>query len=126
MDKVVIQEAGKNVPGFTYYPSSSTVEIFGRSIPENPDVIFSRLDDWLRDYFQKKEDLNVVIQLEYINSGSSKNLFESLSLLSELYNKGKKLSICWMYEEDDESILELGQYLSDRTTIPFEFKMVVE
>ena len=38
MEKLVIQEELKNCPGIIYYPDSNKLEIFGRSIPENPET----------------------------------------------------------------------------------------
>ena len=78
MEKFVIQEELKNCPGIAYYPDTNKLELIGRSIPENPELIFRRLEDWLISHFEKNNGLDVDIQLEYINSGSSKYLYEIL------------------------------------------------
>jgi len=125
MEKHVIQEELKNCPGIFYYPEVNKLELIGRSIPENPELIFRRLDDWITSHFEKNKDLNVNIQLEYINSGSSKYLYEVLKRLTNYSRGGKNVKIKWLYEEDDEAMLELGEHYRDTAGIPLEIDMIV-
>jgi hypothetical protein len=125
MEKYVIQEELKNCPGIVYYPVSNRLELVGRSIPENPELIFRRLDEWLTIHFNKDSGLNVNIKLEYINSGSSKYLFEILQKLTIAKKSGKPVEIKWLYEEDDEAMLELGEHYRDNAGIPLEVEMIV-
>jgi hypothetical protein len=125
MEKYVIQEELKNCPGITYYPKTNRLELVGRSIPENPELIYRRLDDWLTQHFKKEIGLNVNIQLEYINSGSSKYLFEILQRLTGIMQTGKPVIMKWLYEEDDEGMLELGIHYRDTAGIPLDIEMIV-
>ena len=125
MEKHIIQEELKNCPGITYYPDSDKLDLVGRSIPENPELIFKRLDEWITLHFEKKSGLNVAIQLEYINSGSSKYLYEILKRLTGFIKSGKKVEIKWLYEEDDEAMLELGEHYRDSAGIPLKIEMII-
>jgi hypothetical protein len=125
MEKLVIQEELKNSPGIVYYPEIKKLDIFGRSIPENPELIFRRLDEWITQHLEKSTALNVSIQLEYINSGSSKYLYEILKKLTGFSREGKSVNIKWRYEEDDEAMLELGEHYRDSAGIPLEIEMIV-
>jgi hypothetical protein len=125
MEKYVIQEELKNCPGIVYYGDTNKLELIGRSIPENPELIFRRLDEWITLHFEKNTDLNVNIQLEYINSGSSKYLYEILKRLTGFGRSGKNVQMVWLYEEDDEAMLELGEHYRDTAGIPLEIKMIV-
>jgi hypothetical protein len=125
MEKHVIQEELKNCPGIVYYTDSNKLEIIGRSIPENPEIIFRRLDEWITLHFKKNKELNVSIQLEYINSGSSKLLYEILKKLTGYGRSGNIVKMKWLYEEDDEAMLELGEHYRDTAGIPLEIEMVV-
>lgn len=125
MEKQIIQEELKNCPGITYYPDSDKLELVGRSIPENPELIFRRLDEWITVHFDRNNTLNVSIQLEYINSGSSKYLYEILKRLTGFIKSGKKIEIKWLYEEDDEAMLELGEHYRDSAGIPLKVEMIV-
>jgi hypothetical protein len=125
MEKFVIQEELKNSPGIAYYPGSNNLELIGRSIPENPELIFRRLDDWITVHFDKNNSLDVNIRLEYINSGSSKYLYGILKRLTGYGRSGKSVRIKWLYEEDDEGMLELGEHYRDTAGIPLEIDMIV-
>ena len=125
MEKFVIQEELKNCPGIAYYPDSNKLDLVGRSIPENPELIFRKLEDWLTSHFEKSNGLDVNIQLEYINSGSSKYLYEILKRLTGYGRSGKLVKMKWLYEEDDEGMLELGEHYRDTAGIPLEINMIV-
>lgn len=125
MDKFIIQEELKNCPGIVYYPETNTLELTGRSIPENPESVFRRLEEWITGHFEKNDGLVVNIKLEYINSGSSKYLYEVLKRLTGYSRNGRKVILKWKYEEDDEAMLELGEHYRDTAGIPLEIEMIV-
>jgi hypothetical protein len=125
MEKFVIQEELKNCPGIAFYPDNNKLELVGRTIPENPELIFRRLEEWLTLHFEKNNALDVSIQLEYINSGSSKYLYEILKRLTGYGKSGKSVKMKWLYEEDDEGMLELGEHYRDTAGIPLEIDMIV-
>jgi hypothetical protein len=125
MEKHVIQEELKNCPSIIYYPDTNNLELTGRSIPENPELIFRRLEEWITLHFEKNNRLDVNIQLEYINSGSSKYLYEILKRLTGYGRSGKLVKMKWLYEEEDEAMLELGEHYRDAAGIPLEIVMIV-
>ena len=115
----------KNIPGIVFSPDTREVLVWGRSIPENPELIFRRFDDWITQFFEKEDNLVVSIFLEYINSGSSKYLFEILRKLADYKNAKKNVRMIWKYEEEDEAMLDLGEHYRDSAGIPLEIEMVV-
>ncbi len=125
MEKHIIQEELKNSPGIVYYPQTNTLELSGRSIPENPELIFGRLDEWISVHFAKKSGINFYVRLEYINSGSSKYLYEILKRLTDFGHSGKEVKIVWLYEEEDEAMMELGEHYRDNAKIPMTVTMIV-
>jgi hypothetical protein len=125
MEKLVIQEALKNCPGIIDFIDNNTLEISGRSIPENPELIFRRLSEWITGHFEKNHSLFVNILLEYINSGSSKYLYEILKKLTSYARSDKEVVMKWLYEEDDEAMLELGEHYRDTAGIPLVVEMIV-
>jgi len=124
MEKHVIQEELKNCPGIVYYPGGNRLEMVGRSIPENPELIYRRFDNWITQHFEKNNGLDINFQLEYINSGSSKYLYEILKRLTAFIRSGKRIKMKWRYEEDDEAMLELGEHYRDTAGIPLEIEMI--
>lgn len=110
-----------NTPEVELLPDEGTFKIEGRSIPEDPGEYFEVILQKLEDYFQNPKELTrVTIKLEYINSGSSKYMLEMLRAIKRHHESGKLCEINWYYEEDDESIFELGQNYKNNLKIPFK------
>lgn len=109
-----------NTPEIELIPSLGTLLIEGRSIPEDPEDFFESVISALNDYFRNPQKLTkVTIKLEYVNSGSSKYILEVLRMLKNYHDKGMECEVNWYYEEDDESILELGNHYKNTIRIPF-------
>ena len=126
MEPQVIQEQTQKCPGMEFDPDMKTLKIEGRSIPENPESIYKPLKEWIIEHYETADGLNVKIILEYINSGSSKHLLEVLRMLKGYQDEGKGLAISWLYEEDDEAIMELGEHYRDTSGIPIDIEMLLE
>jgi hypothetical protein len=125
MEEYVIQAKQRNCPGIVFYQSMNKLEIIGRAIPENPEFLFMRLNEWISAHLDKAEGLNISFQLEYINSGSSKYLFETLKSVAAARRAGKKIRIKWLFEEDDEAMKELGENYRDTSGLPMEIEMII-
>jgi hypothetical protein len=82
----------------------------GRSLPENVTEFYSPLIEWAQ--MLKTEVVKMDINLEYLNSASSKKLLELLKIL-DANNSVKQLIINWHYESDDEDTLESGQIFEE-------------
>ena len=63
----------------------------------------------------------VIIRLEYLNSSSTSTLYSILKKIAQVILQSKKLTVMWYYEEDDEDILERGEYIAEALNIPFEY-----
>ncbi len=123
--KELIIEKTQNTPGVNFNPSDGILEIEGRSIPENPNDFYHPLLDWIAQYFKDPRDFTVLkINLEYINSGSSRFMLTLLRTVKQCYNKGYDCRVEWYYEEEDESILDLGKHFYETTKLPFDFKVI--
>lgn len=126
MEINVIQEQSHKCPGMYYEPGKEVLVIEGRSIPENPESVYKPVKEWIEEHFRDSDSLSIRIILEYINSGSSKHLMELLKMLKQYQAAGRKLIIKWLYEEDDESIFELGEHFRDATGLPIEVEMLID
>ena len=121
MDDQIIKKTF-NTPEISFKPEEGYLKIEGRAIPEDPGEFFETVIIWLKDYYKNPLELTKVdIKLEYINSGSSKYMLELLRILKVNYDNVKDCIVNWFYEEDDESIYELGDVLTNFLGIPFEF-----
>lgn len=120
MKELVIEKTVKT-PYVNFDSQSGILKIIGRSIPENPEDFYSTLFSWVKEYFNNPQDETLVnIQLEYINSGSSKFILEFFQLFQDYKSQGKNCKINWYYEEDDEAVLELGKHYQSIIEVPFK------
>lgn len=95
------------------------VEIRGCSRMVNPDEFYAELSRTLESYFELfKNTLIIDLNLEYLNTSSSKWLFNSLSMIGGLANGQGLVEINWFYEEDDETIRETGELFQATLNIP--------
>jgi hypothetical protein len=124
MEEQVIQPPTKNCPGIVYFKGRNCLEITGRSIAENPENIFTPLNDWITSHFLNKHSLIVHIKLDYINSGSSKCLFDILKKLTGYHRSGNDVVMKWFFEEDDESMFDLGEHFRDSAGIPLRLERI--
>ena len=119
MEKLEIERKA-NTPSVLFDPESGSLKIEGRSIPENPGDFYDDLIDWIREYFKNPKSLTTFdLNLEYVNSGSSKYLLGLFRVMKEEVQKGHKININWYYEEDDEAIQSLGKHYKTSLKIPF-------
>jgi len=82
----------------------------GRSLPENVMKFYTPLIEWVG--LLKAEVVKIDLNLEYLNSASSKKLLEVLKVL-DANSSIKDLIVNWHYESDDEDTLENGQIYED-------------
>ncbi|MBL7112153.1 MAG: DUF1987 domain-containing protein [Bacteroidales bacterium] len=120
-------DATFNTPKLDFDPGKGYLLIEGRSIPENPGQFYELIFEWLNDYYSNpKDETTVEIKLEYVNSGSSKYILEFLRSVSNYHNEGKNSAVHWYFEEEDESIEELGEHFEDLVQVPFFFHVIEE
>ncbi len=120
MEILSIEGAAKT-PTVNLNPETGTIEIKGRSIPENSIEFYKPVVDWLEEYGNSpKEKTTVNIQLEYFNTSSSKCILDVLKKLESIAKAGNDMVINWYYEEDDEDMLEAGEDYQSIIKIPFK------
>jgi hypothetical protein len=129
MEKLIIEPTG-NSPRIVLDPENKLFEFSGESRPENVRKFYLPILEWLESYTKDQEKLNDAdratglqcqFNFEYFNSTSAKyilDIFKSLNAISAL---GIDLEIKWLYEEDDEDMLEVGQEMSRMSKLTFEY-----
>ena len=113
-------------PEIDFNFSTGVLKLRGRSIPENPKDFFTKILDWLQDYYSSPREVTELwFEMEYINSGSSRYILEILRRIKKYQDEGKNTIVKWHYEEEDESILSLGEYYRDLIDMPIEFIRII-
>ncbi len=111
-----------NTPGVLLDCKNHFIEFFGDSRPENTKLFYTPFLNWLNDYRNylnviqvKKNDtlitINVNFKLNYFNSSSVKYILEIIKLLKRIseVTSNIKLNVNWFY--DDEDLLDVGKQL---------------
>ncbi|MGE0077664.1 MAG: DUF1987 domain-containing protein [Bacteroidales bacterium] len=104
------------------FSEDGTLDIEGRSITEDPFTFWQPLLEWIESYIQNPAPQTMVnVYLEYSNSSSNKYINELLRKLEDSHGKRTDVMVNWNYEEDDESVFQLGKDFESMLKIPFNF-----
>ena len=125
MDKLKIEPDNKT-PFINFNSESGVLEIKGKSIPENSVEFYRPVYAWLDEYaLNPKSKTNLVVELEYFNTSSSKCLLDIFRKLEPLQKNSKsEVTVTWLYEEDDEDMQEAGEDYQTIVKLPFTISKV--
>lgn len=120
-----IKEATYRTPAVICDADTGGIEIKGKSTPENTYSFYQPLTEWIIQYITAPQPhTNVNIELEYVNTSSSKWLYSIFKELSKLNTDSTKLTINWHYS--DEDIEEVGKDLGSMLNLPMNFIEIPE
>jgi hypothetical protein len=112
-------EGTKYTPKVVLDPQTRRFEISGRSLPEDTEHFFRPILDWLKEYSSKPQgQTELVFDLEYFNTGSSRAIMEILIAMKEVTNA----KIVWNFKQDDDDMQEAGEQFAQIVEMPFELK----
>ncbi len=120
-------EGSSKTPTVTFDASKGTLELKGRSIPENSVEFYRPLNEWIDTYGQTpvaKTSLDV--KLEYFNTSSSKCILDLFKKLESISGGNTEVVVNWYFEEDDEDMEEAGQDYQAIIGLPFNIIEVEE
>jgi hypothetical protein len=87
----------------------------GESYPEDVSAFYGQVIQAVNALVESPAgNLDVEIQLIYINSSSIKAIFRIFEGFDEYRKKGQTVSIQWLADEDDDIMQELGEDFIDR------------
>jgi hypothetical protein len=109
-------EGTAKTPKVAFNDSPLSMEISGRSIPENSIAFYTPLLEWVDENLKDGGNLDVSIRLEYFNTSSSKCLMD---LLKRIEQSPAEANVLWYYEEEDEDMLEAGEDYDAIIDMPF-------
>ena len=102
--------ATKYTPEIIFDCENDQLEIRGESYPENIAEFYAPVFEWIEKYLEELDDREVTVNMEliYFNSSSSKIFLDFFELLDFAAENGKKITVNWIYEADDDDTLEFG------------------
>ena len=120
-------EGSAKTPTVKFNSGDGTLELRGRSIPENSIEFYKPLNDWIDNYSESpKTETTVDIKLEYFNTSSSKCILDLFKQLEKLNQQETQVKVKWYFEEDDEDMAEAGEDYQAIIDLPFEMIEVEE
>jgi hypothetical protein len=106
------------------FESTGSMEIHGKSIPENSDDFWSPILNWFKAYVNNPAEQTVVkLDIAYLNISSSKNVLHLLYQLNELTDRNFDARVEWYYHAADQDMLEVGKDYEHMVRVPFFFKI---
>lgn len=102
-------------PEVDFQFDNHTLCLRGESYPENAAAFYNEVITKLQNYLsgQDQQNIEVNIALAYFNSSSTKMLFNLIGALNTAVDAGNRVTLNWYYDEEDDTILEFGQELSE-------------
>ena len=92
----------------------------GRSVPADPELFFKPIYNWVEAYVnQGLVDTTIEFDFEYINTASTKWVFNFLKLLGKGKSAREKLKVTWCFEQGDDDMNDLG--LIFQSLVPSDF-----
>jgi SiaC family regulatory phosphoprotein len=129
MEKLIIEPTA-NSPQILLDPEAGKFEFSGESRPENVRKFYLPVLEWMEAYTASMADLGkderpsglkCLFNFEYFNSTSAKYILDIFKSLNAIHALEISLDIKWLYEEDDEDMLEVGQEMSRMSKLEFEY-----
>lgn len=117
----ILNEGSPKTPRLVVDNVTGNIEISGRSNPENSREFFAPFIEWLSQYLESPAPLTTVtINLEHFNTSSSKYVLDILKKVKTLSEGDHAYKIIWMYEDDDDEMLETAEAYEAMIGISFE------
>lgn len=108
-----------STPLVTFDPETAELRISGESYPENSFEFYEPISKNVAELLSEGDRLNLVIDISYMNSSSTKCVLDLLDLLEEAHGKGAEVSVVWHYDKDNPRSLDLAEEFKEEFTLPF-------
>lgn len=120
-DNSFTAEQSPKTPLINFDAPSGVFELKGKSIPENSVLFYKPLFEWLDNYVQHPAPKTILnIQLDYFNTSSSKCIVDLFKKLEQITKNAKGESeINWLYDDQDDDMLEAGEDYKSIIKMPF-------
>jgi hypothetical protein len=119
MEKYSI-EGTQKTPTINFDPNKGELEVYGNSIPENSVDFYKPIIAALEEYMLAPQPTtNVTFNMRYFNTSSSKRILDVFKKLETLNRNGSPVTVNWVYEDDDDDMLEAGEDYQAIIKVPF-------
>jgi hypothetical protein len=121
MNDVIKVEGSNDKPCVEFCQSTGVLNISGRSLPEDAFTFYKPIIEWLGNYANSPaSETSLIVNLEYFNTASAKQIFKIISIVNEI-SKKSKAEVKWHYDADDKDMLNSGQRFSKLCSFEFQY-----
>ena len=94
-------------------------EFSGRSLTDSATEFYRPIIAWLAGYSEAPNArTEVSFKMEYMNTASSKAMFDLFALLQSIPNS----KVIWYFQDEDEDMEETGDEFASLVKVPFELR----
>lgn len=120
-------EATVKSPYVWFDAEQGSLEIAGKSIPENSYKLYEPLLTWLTQYARHVAPrTELIFRLTYFNSSSAEYILELMRKLEALHDQGHPVEVRWFYEEEDEDMEQIGADFQAMLRLPIHMVVAEE
>jgi hypothetical protein len=103
------------------------LEITGKVLPGSEVDFWNPIRMWFEEYLKEPAKITEFrMQLDCLNTSSSKEILQMLYRLNELKDRGYAASVHWIYHSTDLDMLEVGHDYEHMVKVPFVFSALIE
>ncbi|MEA5083346.1 MAG: DUF1987 domain-containing protein [Lachnospiraceae bacterium] len=128
MNDLIIEKT-LSTPDINFSFASRKLNVEGESFPENAVKFYEPIINWIEEYFMTVGDEETEINFEiiYFNSSTSKIYMMIFSMLDELVQDGKKITVNWRVSRENETAIECGEeFMEDLEFVDFKIEYIGE
>ena len=123
--KKLFLEPKETLPGILLERESGKLKIYGKSCPNNPFEFYTPIFEWIDSYMKNPSEKTILeFYLSYFNTASAKIILDIMKKMENLSISGKEVTIRWVYNENDENLLEAGEDFEKIVDVKFEFAAI--
>lgn len=98
-----------DTPSVNFDEKSYTLNIEGKSYMEDSFSFYDDVLEWIKSYLLKNKQIVITMELIYINSTSSKAIYDLFNSLQEEKIKNNNIKLIWRYDEENYMMQETGE-----------------
>ena len=94
----------------------------GKSFPEDPYRFYDPIFQWIKEFrVDCPPAINLTVRLDYFNTSTGKLVLYLFKIFENIHMSGaSKIKIIWLYNKNDEDMLESGKDYRSMIDVPFE------
>ena len=118
-------DRGPDTLGVVCDAGTGEVKLEGSSYPEDAFAFFEPIGTWIESYLKgNPRTISLVCSIDYLNSSSSKSLFDLFDLVERSLSSESSARVTWKYPKDDPDARVVGEEFAEDVSIPFMFEEI--